>query len=192
MSQYILSAVKDGTVLPKGYGRLIDADELEKAFLNSGDWKGNINENLKLIQNAPTIIEADEAIKEKNKVFDILISKISEAIDNNEPVDGLDNKLVVPELWIPFPANDDITKQLYTKYIYDEYDENNDLWLKVEFNGREWEDCIFVVNLQDEEGISGKDWDYDKFPPEFAEKVINYFEKAIEEHEKNKQEAERD
>ena len=56
------NAIKKGTLLPKGHGRLIDADRLLKEHGDDiANWEkpfGVQNDN---IFNAPTIIEADEA-----------------------------------------------------------------------------------------------------------------------------------
>ena len=46
-------AIRNGTPLPKGHGRLIDADEYKRNL----KWNENID-------NAPTIIEADKAESE--------------------------------------------------------------------------------------------------------------------------------
>lgn len=46
----VLDALKNGTPLPKGHGRLIDADELEK----------RMKIGYKIVANVPTIIEADK------------------------------------------------------------------------------------------------------------------------------------
>lgn len=56
--------LKNGTPLPKGHGRLIDADmvcdELEgKSFSTSSDYHNAID----AVDDAPTIIEADKAEK---------------------------------------------------------------------------------------------------------------------------------
>lgn len=50
-------AIKNGTILPKRHGRLIDADALEVSMGN--DWKTG-NEITNCIKSAPTIIEADK------------------------------------------------------------------------------------------------------------------------------------
>ena len=49
------------TILPKGHGRLIDADalELEKEVSMADDWK-TAHEIANCVKYAPTIIEADE------------------------------------------------------------------------------------------------------------------------------------
>lgn len=53
----ILLAVSNGTPLPEGHGRLIDADELIKDRVE--------NDNIVILVNtAPTIIEADRAESE--------------------------------------------------------------------------------------------------------------------------------
>ena len=55
--------IANGTPLPKGHGRLIDADRLEKPmeFACMGVMAGTdaYNEPLKVIERAPTIVEAD-------------------------------------------------------------------------------------------------------------------------------------
>lgn len=62
---YALDAIRNSTPLPKGYGRLIDADSICKDIISA---LGIRNENYLLeaeeavyrrIKNAPTIIEAD-------------------------------------------------------------------------------------------------------------------------------------
>ena len=58
--QIPLEVIVNGTPLPKGHGRLIDVDEVDRVIINSGDWIGNINENLKLIESISTILEADK------------------------------------------------------------------------------------------------------------------------------------
>lgn len=52
----ILKIVKDGTVLPKGHGRLIDGDALRKKWIF-----GNVERST--IDDAPTVIEADKEVK---------------------------------------------------------------------------------------------------------------------------------
>lgn len=49
----IFDAVRDGIVLPKGHGRLIDGDELES----------RMKIGYCIVKNAPTIIEADKGEK---------------------------------------------------------------------------------------------------------------------------------
>ena len=44
----MLTAIKDGTPLPKGHGRLIDADDIDNHIIGHVDTR-----------NCPTIIEAD-------------------------------------------------------------------------------------------------------------------------------------
>jgi hypothetical protein len=59
----ILGAIADGTPLPKGHGRLIDADELYDGFIDGTEgydcqtW--NRIEIGDIVEDAPTIIEAD-------------------------------------------------------------------------------------------------------------------------------------
>ena len=61
----IMKAVRAGTVLPKGHGRLIDADVLnskiiyEVNMLNAQACYDSIEESLRI---APTIIEADKEV----------------------------------------------------------------------------------------------------------------------------------
>ena len=74
-------AIKNGTPLPKGHGRLIDADEIERYmlpsekqdkktwFVHSEEYRNAVihfNHALGLLRdNAPTIIEADKAESEE-------------------------------------------------------------------------------------------------------------------------------
>ena len=53
--------LKNGTPLPKGHGRLIDADalDLEKEVSMADDWK-TAHEIANCVKYAPTIIEADK------------------------------------------------------------------------------------------------------------------------------------
>ena len=61
----IMKAVREGTVLPKGHGRLIDADEIQ--FENSEfDTYGDYCIAFDAIDQAETIIEADKEIKDEN------------------------------------------------------------------------------------------------------------------------------
>ena len=50
----VIKAIKNGTPLPKGHGRLVDADEIERTH------KGDNWDLHKVLKNAPTIIEADK------------------------------------------------------------------------------------------------------------------------------------
>lgn len=54
-AEHILNAVANGTPLPKGHGRLIDADALKE------EWKEGFHKKIvdALMDDAPTIIEAD-------------------------------------------------------------------------------------------------------------------------------------
>ena len=57
----LVSAIKDGTPLPKGHGRLIDADSM-KTMKNIQSANFNAVELIRFwIDNQPTIIEADKA-----------------------------------------------------------------------------------------------------------------------------------
>ena len=56
-------AIKNGTILPKGHERLIDADELKKEYPHDTDWDYPVNTNsyvVESIDNSHTIIEADK------------------------------------------------------------------------------------------------------------------------------------
>lgn len=55
-------AVREGTPLPKGHGRLIDADKLEPRDISPEAWYSPMwGFELVDIEDAPTIIEADRA-----------------------------------------------------------------------------------------------------------------------------------
>lgn len=59
----ISNAIYNGTPLPKGHGRLIDADELKKEYPHDMDWEYPVNTNsyvVESIDNMTTIIEADK------------------------------------------------------------------------------------------------------------------------------------
>ena len=59
----VIDAIKKGTPLPKGHGRLIDADKLKHRYIASQgdtvDDKAWITAIRRSINEAPTIIEAD-------------------------------------------------------------------------------------------------------------------------------------
>ena len=67
-SKIVLEAVKNGTPLPKGHGRLIDADAIESLLRNKGFDKARspkfyeIVWAQKQVHNAQTIIEADKEV----------------------------------------------------------------------------------------------------------------------------------
>lgn len=66
-SKRILDCVRGGTTLPKGHGRLIDADELKKEYPHDTDWDYPVNTNcfvVESIDNSPTIIDAESEDKE--------------------------------------------------------------------------------------------------------------------------------
>lgn len=52
----VLDVIMNGTILPKGHGRLIDADELTESTLCKTFGLRSVD-----IDNAPTIIEADRS-----------------------------------------------------------------------------------------------------------------------------------
>ena len=58
----VYSAIKNGTLLPKGHGRLIDADELDECKEIMETIMGECKYAVRMgdIRNAPTIIEADK------------------------------------------------------------------------------------------------------------------------------------
>ena len=51
-------AIQNGVIVPRGHGRLIDADEADVALL-MGELYGN-KTAIEVMQEAPTIIEADK------------------------------------------------------------------------------------------------------------------------------------
>lgn len=55
-SETLVNAIKNGTPLPKGHGRLIDVDEVIKIANKKKDLHG-------AIWNAPTIIEAESEVQ---------------------------------------------------------------------------------------------------------------------------------
>ena len=69
-NEYVAKAIANGIPLPKGHGRLIDADELlknkEKFFsVFEEDIGGHYSVRQKYIDDAPTIIEADKESEEE-------------------------------------------------------------------------------------------------------------------------------
>ena len=72
ISSKIADAIINGTPLPKGHGRLIDADALklsEEEHTEMGEYNWNVEHtyytryySVKEIKNAPTIIEADKEV----------------------------------------------------------------------------------------------------------------------------------
>jgi hypothetical protein len=67
ITKEILTAIKQGTTLPKGHGDLIDRDELLADSYPIDDWSGNeVNiVDVMTIKMADVIIEADKAESEK-------------------------------------------------------------------------------------------------------------------------------
>ena len=78
--ELMLKTIRSGTPLPKGHGRLIDADELEELFgrmcpsdcgacdpKRKTDGCGRWYDTCSLIDVAPTIIEADKAESEEGR-----------------------------------------------------------------------------------------------------------------------------
>lgn len=70
MKEWGLDYIKDGTPLPKGYGDLVDRDELlvHEKYGIGAVYVDDIN-------NAPTIIEADTQSKEKENIGGAVIKK---------------------------------------------------------------------------------------------------------------------
>lgn len=63
----VINAIKNGTPLPKGHGRLIDADALgekEECYLNEDESISFFYVYSEYIIDAPTIIEADKSESE--------------------------------------------------------------------------------------------------------------------------------
>lgn len=63
----LFNAVKNGTPLSKGYGRLIDADKLKNDAQTMTEWNGDVFRCVteRTIDLAPTIIEADRESEDK-------------------------------------------------------------------------------------------------------------------------------
>ena len=65
MKKWGLEAIRNGTPLPKGHGRLIDADKLEPRDISPEAWNIPMwGFELVDIEDAPTIIEADKEVQE--------------------------------------------------------------------------------------------------------------------------------
>ena len=61
-NEVVTHAIKNGISLPKGHGRLIDADELKKEYPHDTDWDYPVNSNSYVVESidiSPTIIEAE-------------------------------------------------------------------------------------------------------------------------------------
>lgn len=63
-TQSLYRAIKNGTPLPKGHGRLIDADKLQTHFVGTEQGTDLVVYLEPTIINAPTIIEAEKEDKE--------------------------------------------------------------------------------------------------------------------------------
>ena len=67
-AQMILNATKNGTPLPKGHGRLIDAEELTDRLeaLSADEWNESVGASkgldfaIEITDDAPTVLEADK------------------------------------------------------------------------------------------------------------------------------------
>lgn len=67
----IAYAIVDGTPLPKGHGRLIDADRLKREYPHDTDREYPVNTNqyaVDTIDNVPTVIEADREDNRKDEL----------------------------------------------------------------------------------------------------------------------------
>lgn len=64
MCDSVWLGIKNGTPLPKGHGRLIDADLLEKEIEDYSEGAFAMTPEF-LVKDAPTIIEADKAESEE-------------------------------------------------------------------------------------------------------------------------------
>ncbi len=70
VAETLWQAVMNGTLLPKGHGRLIDADKLKHAFIKwSMAVQGSFTDSdiASIVCNSPTIIEADKEQKDTYK-----------------------------------------------------------------------------------------------------------------------------
>ena len=82
----IVEAIENGTPLPKGHGRLIDADELKKIIQkNDVMFMTGFSVRICDINAAPTIIEANKEQK-KNGFFDEIMDDESEDKETYEKV----------------------------------------------------------------------------------------------------------
>lgn len=64
-SMFICGSVSQGTPLPKGHGRLIDADALYDEYAKEPEEFNGGHSLMALFRVAPTIIEADRSEREK-------------------------------------------------------------------------------------------------------------------------------
>lgn len=81
----LLRSVRNGTPLPKGHGRLIDADELKNDAQTMTEWSGDVFRCVteRTIDYAPTIIEADK--EEDEKINDASIKALEQEPFINKP-----------------------------------------------------------------------------------------------------------
>ena len=63
----IIRAIRNGTPLPKGHGRLIDADAVSERFTTKTYWNGDVHRVIlkSVFDDAPTIIKADKEAAEQ-------------------------------------------------------------------------------------------------------------------------------
>ena len=60
----LLKTIVNGTPLPKGHGRLVDADEIDNNIYDlTRSMDLNYGQISEVVDTAPTIIEADEVVK---------------------------------------------------------------------------------------------------------------------------------
>ena len=73
----LASAIREGTVLPKGHGRLVDADKISRVnyaeednltgygmtYDEMGAYNDGINDMYRRVKNAPTVIEVDKEVE---------------------------------------------------------------------------------------------------------------------------------
>ena len=62
--QSLVKAIKKGIQLPKGHGRLIDADEAKKVMVYEMFGTGYQSRAVRVLESIPTIIEAESEDKE--------------------------------------------------------------------------------------------------------------------------------
>jgi hypothetical protein len=68
VAETVWQAIKKGTPLPKGHGRLIDADKLEPRDISPEAWYSPMwGFELVDIEDAPTIIEADKEVQDDDR-----------------------------------------------------------------------------------------------------------------------------
>ena len=80
VADILIDAVANGTPLPKGHGRLIDADRLRSMYsINRANFNTVVGIQ-KWIDDAPTIIEADKA---ENKEYGVNVINCNATLQRN-------------------------------------------------------------------------------------------------------------